>query len=193
MKKPYVDGFSEVIRYLRIIKEFYDEGYRDFIGILGPNVLDYDDLVGDCYSLMFEAAEFVDFKCDADENPDEFAIEKWFFSSEDMTEYHRLAKKLCRLKGIKEKDNQYNKRAYNFSVNQLQCYCSEGIYGTVYMGTRHKYASSWNVTIYTESFYHHFEFALVMSAIFEFYSREVKVLREEYKTLTLPMVLEVAA
>lgn len=159
---------------------------------------DIQETIGDCildeefeiegYERLYEAAPFTRIKYSEDGECDQY-----FFASEDMTEYYRLAKKIGRLKGWKESDNPYLKDAYCADIRRLRKIDDYGsVWGNLYTKTNHQYASSWIIYVYCE-FYDYWGLFFAIRDIFSYYARQVKRLRLEYVRLFSKQEMEVAA
>lgn len=117
-----------------------------------------------------------------------------FFSSEYMTEYYKLAKKIGHLYGWKERENIYISNGRHTTLNFLNKMDScNACCGVVHTGTRHKYASSLTVYIYEEEFYNYMELYFVINAIFRFFEKEVEKLKKIYISMLSVQNSEVAA
>lgn len=119
---------------------------------------------------------------------------KMFFSSEYMTEYYKLAKKIGHLYGWKERENIYISNGRHTTLNFLNKMDScNACCGVVHTGTRHKYASSLTVYIYEEEFYNYMELYFVINAIFRFFEKEAEKLKKIYISMLSVQNSEVAA
>lgn len=127
---------------------------------------------------------------------------RYFFSSEEMTEYYRLSKKIGRLMGWSHDENKYIKEAMSYTLKRLNKIDTYGVcYGDVYSGTKHKYASSVNVYVCEEcGFYDYVGLYFAINAIFYYYKKQLRRLKQIYAgimaislSLLLPQELEVAA
>ena len=117
-----------------------------------------------------------------------------FFSSEDMTEYYKLAKKIGHLCGWKKHENIYTSNGRHTTLNFLNKMGScNACCGVVHTGTRHKYASSITVYICEEEFYNYMELYFVINAIFRFFEKEVEKLKKIYISMLSVQNSEVAA
>lgn len=179
------------------LKRHYDESGKDAMIGLSNFVLDED---GECS--FYEVIYCSKFLVSAEFNEETYCC-RYFFSSEEMTEYYRLAKKIGRLKGWSNKENEHIREALSYSLNRLDKIDTSGgcCYGDVYSGTKHKYASSINVYVYEEcGFYDYEGLYFAINDIFLYYEKQLKKLRKIYAgiaaiylSMLLPQELEVAA
>jgi len=182
----YYGDFSESLDILMTLKLEYDKGRTKFIENISRCVLD-NDLYFDAYfECLASAAKF-----SYNDYLEEYEVEKWFFSSDEMTEFYKLARKIGRIKGQTEKENTYINEAYDFSMDSLN-FSSYSASGYLYTGTKHRYASSW-VMYLTCDFCEHFALASAVTEIFEYYNNMVVKLRNDYANLTYVTELEEAA
>ncbi len=160
------------------LKRYYDNDGEEVIIELPDMTLDeeYECLF---YELMFESGFLVshDFN-------EETYCSKYFFSSDEMTEYFRLAKKIGRLVGWSHKKNPYIDKALTYTIKRLDKIHTDGCcYGEVYSGTKHKYASSVNVYVYEEGFYDYESLYFAQNAIYHYYEKQLKKLKRRYLSI----------
>ena len=185
-----------MLSFISRLKRHYDEcGEKAF------TELSYMLLDEETEFLFYETIRESDFLVNCEFNEETYCCRN-FFSSEEMTEYYRLAKKIGRLKGWSKKENKYIRDALNYTLKRLDkidtCGCC---YGDVYSGTKHKYASSVNVYVYEEGcFYDYVGLYFSINTIFHYYEKQLKKLKKIYAgiiaiylSLLLPQELEVAA
>lgn len=185
-----------MLSFIGRLKRFYDEcGEKAFID------LSYMILNEETEFLFYETINESDFLVSMEYDEEKYLC-RYFFSSENMTEYYKLAKKIGRLKGWSNKENKYISEALNYTLKCLDkidtCGCC---YGTVYSGTKHKYASSVNIYVYEEGcFYDYVGLYFAINTIFYYYEKQLKKLKKIYAgiiaiylSLLLPQELEVAA
>lgn len=180
------EAFCYVLDVISSIKKLYDEGDVEVAETLECCPLD-DEFEFEGYQHLCEAAPFADM-----EYIEDMDCEKYFFSSEAMTEYYRLAKKIGRLKGWSEKNNPYIRAACDYDMTMLDGISNGEISGVLYMGTKHKYASSWIMHIYS-GFFDYWNLFFALRDIFNHYENEKAALEMVYERLTAQNETEVAA
>lgn len=170
-----------------------------YLKVLDENTSeDIQEVMGDCtlgeefevegYERMEDAAPFANISysesCDCT---------KYFFSSEEMTEYYRIVRKIGRLKGWKEKDNPYLIDACNADIKQFRMINNNGsVYGNLYTKTNHKYASSWVLYVYSD-FYDYWDLFFAIRNIFGQYKKRLQRIKLKYNRLLSEPITEVAA
>lgn len=177
------------------LKRYYDNDGEEAIIELPDMTLD-DEYECMFFELMFESG----FLVSHDFNEKTYCS-KYFFSSDEMTEYFRIAKKIGRLMGRSNKENPYIDEALTYTIKRLNEIHTDGCCdGTVYSGTNHKYASSVNVYVYEEGFYDYEGLYFAQNAIYHYYEKQLKNLKRRCLSLTaiclsllIPQELEVAA
>lgn len=186
-----------MLSFIGRLKRHYDEGGEKAIIELSDVILNEDS---ECS--FYESIYYSEFLISTEFNDDTY-YSRYFFSSEKMTEYYRLAKKIGRLMGWSYKENKYRERATSYTIRRLNKIDTSGgaCYGNVYSGTKHRYASSVNVYVYEECGFYDYEglyFAII--DIFDYYEKQLKILKKIYAgiiaislSLLLPQELEVAA
>lgn len=185
-----------VLSFIGRLKRYYDECGKEALADLVHVFLDED---AECsfYEAMFDSK----FLISSEFNEETYCC-RYFFASEEMTEYYRLAKKIGRLMGWSNKKNKYIKETLSYTIDRLNQINSGGCcYGDIYSGTKHKYASSINMYVYEEcGFYDYEGIYFAINAIFAYYEKQLKRLKRIYAgimaisiSLLLPQELEVAA
>lgn len=171
------EEFGYVLDIIHRVKMLYDAGDDEAVEVMGNCTLG-EEFEFEGYEHLCDAAPFssVDYV-------EKYECEKYFFASEDMTEYYRLARKIGGLKGWSVKNNRYIQQAIQYDINTLRSVNGDGyISGTIYSKTHHKYASSWVIYVYSE-FYNYWELFFALRDIFNNYSMQKKVLECEYRKL----------
>lgn len=185
------------LSFIGRLKRYYNECGEKALTDLSYMPLDEDTE----FLLFYEALIDSEFLVSSELN-EETCCCKYFFSSEEMTEYYRLAKKIGRLKGWRNKKNKYISDALFYTVDRLcQIHTDGSCYGNVYSGTKHKYASSVNIYVYEEGcFYDYAGLYFAINAIFYYYEKQLRRLKKIYAgiiaislSLLIPQELEVAA
>lgn len=169
--------FEYALTVIRFVKNLYDMGDYDAVEEISDCSLNEDfDVEG--FEKMHRAAPFE--TVDYDENGDN---EKFFYSSEDMTEFYRIARKIGKLKGWTEENNRFIEQSKEFVWNELRGVKDNFyFYEKVYTGTRHKYASSVIIYVYPE-FYQYLDLYFALRRIFNYYAEQKKRLESKYKRL----------
>lgn len=185
-----------VLSFIGRLKRHYDESGEEAFAELSGMILDEDTEF-----LFYEEVYGSRFLISTEFNERSFCS-KYFFASDEMTEYYRLAKKIGKLKGWSNKENKYIKKSLYYATERLNQIDTGGCcYGNVYSGTKHRYASSINVYVYEEGwFFDYVGLYFAINVIFDYYEKQLKKLRKIYigiisiyLSLLLPQDLEVAA
>jgi hypothetical protein len=167
--------YNCALDFIGRLKRHYDNDGEEAITELPDMLLD-EEYECAFYELMFESCFLISVQFN-----EETFCSKYFFSSDEMTEYYRLAKKIGRLVGWSNKKNPYIDRALSYTIKRLDKIATYGsCYGDVYCGTKHRYASSVNVYVYEEGFYDYEGLYFAANAIWHYYERELKKLKRVY-------------
>jgi hypothetical protein len=170
-------SIGEIMSAISLLKFLHDCGKTDFVRRLSSLEFICDYMPELYYDAMGEAAETV-YLCDAEE----YSADKWYLADPAMTEYYRLAKKLCRLKGIGKKRNPYALAARDFIRYADN---NPGYNFDLQLRTGTKRAQSSHILIYVGyEFYETFDLAEYVNSVFDFYREKVKEMRAEYAALT---------
>lgn len=169
---------------LKLLDESTDEDIQE---VMGDCVLD-EGFEVEGYMHMNEAAPFTNIMSNEGGGYD-----RYFFSSEEITEYYRLVKKIGILKGWKEEDNPYFNNACNDDIKKLRAVSEYGcVYGDLHTKTNHKYASAWVIYVYYD-FYDYWSLFFAIRNIFRQYEKRLQSLKLEYNRLLSEQITEVAA
>lgn len=157
------------------LKQHYDNDGEEAITEL-PNMVLGEEYECSFYELMYESGFLISMQFN-----EKTYCSKYFFSSDEMTEYYRLARKIGRLVGWSNKENPYIDKALSYTISRLDKIASYGsCYGDVYSGTKHRYASSVNVYVYEEEFYDYEGLYFATNAIWHYYEKQLKKLKRVY-------------
>lgn len=188
MNADKLSYYEPLISFISHIKHEYDYGDEEILEFVADCTLD-ESFEIEGYQHLDYAAPFT-----AYEYNDQYECAKYYFSSEDITEYYKLAYKIGELKGWRG-NNKYCEEAFNYDLDALRCVDTNCcVNGTLFMKTRHKYASGWLMYIY-QDFYDYWGMCFAIRDIFHHYKIRRKALEREYNKLLREkdMIMEVAA
>lgn len=172
--------FEYALTVIRFVKELYDMEDYDAVEEIGDCSMN-EDFDAEGFEKIYEAAPFEVVSYD-----DYGDSEKIFCSSEDMTEFYRIARKIGKLRGWTEENNRYINQSKEFVWNELRGVRDNfNFFEKLYTGTRHKYASSVIIYIYPE-FYQYWDLYFALRRIFNYYSEQKTRLESRYQRLTTP-------
>jgi len=166
----YFEFIMTPLAMLRLLRDYGKDG----------NLLDRYRKIELCEDLLMElhfealnqAAEFV-----TGYYLEEYECDKFIFSSEAMTEYYRLCREYGRRHKLPSKENPFVKKA-DIHVSERLHLNGYGYGWDLKIGTRHKYASCLYFYQYSD-FNRQLELLESVLQIFEFYDKELAVLRAE--------------
>jgi len=177
---------------LSLMKEEHDEGFDAFKTAFGDYDFEREAIEDEYYEVLYNVPGFVKNKViyypDENGNPDYNETpeaELWLFFSEDMTEFYRMAKKICRLKSIeyKDADSPFLKMDRYLTSRLVDNY--DGMCWDIKTGTRHKYASCIEIWLGCDYYTDPLKLTIVLSSIMQNYSRKLAELKAEYEILIL--------
>lgn len=166
------EDILEVIREIKQCMEYYDAYNADDLQNISLSETSmcefYEELSMSKYLVSVEYNE-------------ETTCAKYFFSSDEMTEYYRLSYRIGKKSGQSKGNNVYISKALQKTLAYLNSVETNGACcGIVHSGTRHRYASSVTIYICEEEFYEYMKLYFAVNAIFRYYKEEVKKLRKIY-------------
>ena len=175
-------SMNDILAAISLFKYLYDNGKSDIVDGWKGTEFYYDYLPEIFYESM-EAASQIVFICD-EEN---YSADKWYFADSAMTEYYRLARKLCKLKGIGRKNDPYDKAARDFIkyADSNPGYAFDLFLRT---GIRNEESSHILLYVYHE-FNNPFDLAEFINSVFDFYREKLQEMKAEYERLTKPLKL----
>lgn len=188
MNAENLSYYEPLISFISKIKREYDYGNEGIVEFVSDCSLD-ESFEIEGYEHLECAAPFT-----AYDYIDQYECGKYYFSSKDITEYYKLAYKIGELKGWRG-NNKYCQEAFEYDLDALRIVDTNGcVSGTLYMKTRHKYASGWLMYIH-QDFYDYWAMCFAIQDIFHHYKIKRKALEREYKKLLREkdMIMEVAA
>lgn len=168
-----LEHISEAFTPVYLCKLFHDHGRLDQYLHMAPMV-DPDSY----WEAIMEALGAVADEMWGDylENWD---AEKYYLSTYDMNEYYRLCREYSCRHGIKLADNPYMKKAHEYVQNCLCCYGYLDY--TLLTKSNHKWASG--IVFVDQYSYntpdHYLELIEALMQVFDFYTRELRVLKKE--------------
>lgn len=188
MNAERISDYERLVNFISQIKHEYEYGNEGIVDFVSDCSLD-ECFEPEGYEHLDRAAPFT-----AYEFIEQHECDKYYFSSEDITEYYKLAYKIGKLKGWGG-NNKYCNDAFRYDLDALHRVDTNGcVSGTLFMKTRHKYASGWLMHIYMD-FYDYWSLCFAIQDIFHHYKIRRKALEREYKELLREkdMIMEVAA
>lgn len=178
------EDILETIREIKQCMEHYDAYNTDDL----RNISLSETSMCEFYEELFMNKYLVSTEYD-----EKTASSKYFFSSDEMTEYYRLSYRIGKKLGQSNWNNTYRSKALQKTLAYLNSVETNGAcYGIVHSGTRHRYASSVTIYIYEEEFYEYMQLYFAVNAIFRYYKEEVKKLRKIYISMLDRQNLEAA-
>lgn len=188
MQKLINTEVMELLSYIEVLKEYYDDGGKTAINIFS-NVDDTGEFEYYSYESLCDAAEFSNLKIlyyrEGGKPKDDWEpmCDVWFFSSCDMTEYYRVLNTLYRKKVINKYEYNAEKQRMGHLVhwyifNGQDGYC--GVSFTLRTKINHKYASSISVYLDADAYSDLFHLTCGIATIFDIYSLELKKLKKKY-------------
>lgn len=155
--------------------------YKDYYDKFGGEVFDgvYDYPLGEDFDCQFyEQLSCLDSLIDGDYN-DEQGYATYIFSSREMKDYYKMARKLGRIMGMKD-NNKYIKNVIDYDFKCLKIVDTSGYcFGSIYTETNKTHQCSWEMEVYDE-FYDYENLYFALRAIFINYREQLKKLRKLY-------------
>ena len=170
------DEFYRIVQLLEDIKELYDSGDTKIVDDIADCPLD-EELETMAYEYIYSADFLINYDYDEENECGEMV-----FSSDDMVQYYKLARKIGKLKGWNDENNPYILRAEGYDLELLEKIDGTYISGLLYTKPDKKHRISWEMEMYCE-FYEYWELYFAMRVIFHNYSTQKDILKREYRKL----------
>jgi hypothetical protein len=168
--------YADSLEMLDAAYAFLEINPTVFKGIKSPIPLDCDMYLDLYMTLMDNAAEFV-----RNGYSEYWECEKWFLSSRNMDECYRLRKAICRLKGIRRRDDPFAVEARQYIWNSVDFDASDvGLY--LETKTRRQYDA--HIIVRTGIYFcAPLKMAVWLAKVFDWFDRQVVRLRAELGAL----------